>query len=111
MAGPETLSVVATTADLLFRHGQTTVSTEELVERLARRFGYEASLFLRWGELRLRLDRGDEHLECLLPTAPISIDMNKVAFLLVSSSAVSSHRYRNGFGCRLRPSALLRSCR
>ena len=81
MAGPEILKVVATAADILLRNGQTTAWTEELVEGLARRFGYEASLLFRWGELRVRLDRGDEQLKVLLPTVPMGIDMNKVALV------------------------------
>ncbi|HWW81852.1 MAG TPA: threonine/serine exporter family protein [Steroidobacteraceae bacterium] len=87
MSAPSTtpttaLQLTAAAAALLFENGQTTERTIDDARRLARSLGIDADIFLRWGELIVRLTGDAGAQERVIAAAPTGVDMGKVAATL-----------------------------
>ena len=76
------LQLTADAAVLLFENGQTTERTIDDARRLAKSLGFGADVFLRWGELIIRLTGDAAVQERVIAAAPTSVDMGKVAATL-----------------------------
>jgi len=75
--------LTADAAVLLFENGQTTERTVEGARRVATVLGFEADVFLRWGEVLIRLERSEAgSTERVIAAAPVGVDMGKVAVTL-----------------------------
>jgi len=76
------LQLIADAATLLFENGQTTERTLDDARRLAKSLGFGADIFLRWGELIVRLTGDAAAQERVIAAAPTGVDMGKVAATL-----------------------------
>jgi uncharacterized membrane protein YjjP (DUF1212 family) len=75
--------LTADTAVLLFENGQTTERTVESARKVAAALGFAADVYLRWGEVYVRLEGGEAGpQERLSAAAPLGVDMGKVAATL-----------------------------
>src|SRR5271155_4427097 len=72
------LALLSLGAKLLFQNGQTTQSTTTAVTRLGMAMGHRALLFLRWGEICIRLDGPAGGPHEIVDATPAGVDMNKV---------------------------------
>jgi uncharacterized membrane protein YjjP (DUF1212 family) len=72
------LALLASSAEQLFRNGQTTQSTMTTVTRLASALGRRALLFPRWGEIIIRIDGPAGGSQEIVGATPAAVDMNKV---------------------------------
>ena len=71
--------LTADAAALLFKNGQTTERTIESARRVAKSFGFDADVSLRWGEVIVRLESESRPYELAVAADPIGVDMAKVA--------------------------------
>jgi uncharacterized membrane protein YjjP (DUF1212 family) len=77
------LQLTADAAVLLFENGQTTKRTVEGARRVAAALGFDADVFLRWGEVLIRFERGEVRSpDRVIAAAPVGVDMGKVAATL-----------------------------
>jgi uncharacterized membrane protein YjjP (DUF1212 family) len=75
--------LTADTAVLLFESGQTTERTVASTRKVAAALGFAAEVYLRWGEVHVRLEGGETGpQERLIAAAPLGVDMGKVAATL-----------------------------
>ena len=89
-AGATALQLTADAAVLLFENGQTTERTIEGARRVATALGYDAAVFLRWGEMFIRLESdaaGSQ--ERVIAAAPVGVDMGKVAATVATIEELS----------------------
>jgi uncharacterized membrane protein YjjP (DUF1212 family) len=66
----------------LFENGQTTERTIESARRVATSLGFDAEVFLRWGEVTVSLEGDGGSRERVIAAAPVGVDMGKVAATL-----------------------------
>jgi uncharacterized membrane protein YjjP (DUF1212 family) len=79
-------------AELLFVNGQTTQRTAITVRRLSTAFHFRTEIFLRWGELTVRLwDRGTPR-DAIAAVAPTNVDMGKVAATMKMIDGLAERR-------------------
>jgi uncharacterized membrane protein YjjP (DUF1212 family) len=71
----DALELTATTAELLFKNGQTTLRTETGARRLARALGLSADIQLRWGEIAITANDAERFRQA----RPVGVDMGKVS--------------------------------
>jgi uncharacterized membrane protein YjjP (DUF1212 family) len=71
------LDWIAAVARLLFINGQTTESTRVAVVRLGQALEVEASLLVRWGELVVQANSGQD--STVIAADPLGVDMKRVA--------------------------------
>ncbi len=76
------IQLTADAAVALFENGQTTQRTIESAHRVAKALGFEAHAYLRWGEVRVRLDGKAGPRETVIAAEPVGVDMGKVAATL-----------------------------
>jgi uncharacterized membrane protein YjjP (DUF1212 family) len=73
------LSLLFQAAELLFLNGQTTQRTATAVRQIGAALHFRSDVFLRWGELTVRLwDRG-KPFDAIAAVAPTNVDMGKVS--------------------------------
>jgi uncharacterized membrane protein YjjP (DUF1212 family) len=73
------LKLLLEAAELLFVNGQTSQRTATAVRRMGAALGFRTDVFLRWGELAVRLrDCATPH-DVIAAVAPTSVDMGKVS--------------------------------
>jgi uncharacterized membrane protein YjjP (DUF1212 family) len=78
-AAVDVKSLLVQAAELLFLNGQTTQRTVTTVRQLGTAFQFRTDVFLRWGELTVRLwDRGTP-VEDIAAVAPTNVDMGKAS--------------------------------
>jgi uncharacterized membrane protein YjjP (DUF1212 family) len=77
------LQLTADAAVLLFENGQTTERTVESARKVAAALGFAAEVYLRWGEVLIRLEGGVAAAqERVFAAAPLGVDMGKVTATL-----------------------------
>lgn len=76
------LDLTAQVATLLYVNGQTTQRVERESERLARALGFDAALFVRWGELTVRISQRGNPESAIVAAVPAGVDMRKVTAVL-----------------------------
>jgi uncharacterized membrane protein YjjP (DUF1212 family) len=74
--------LTADAAVLLFENGQTTERTIESARRVATTLGFAADVYLRWGEVLVRLESPSGPHERVIAANPVGVDMGKVAATL-----------------------------
>jgi uncharacterized membrane protein YjjP (DUF1212 family) len=74
--------LTAAAAVLLFENGQTTERTIESARRVATTLGFAADVYLRWGEVLVRLESPSGPHERVIAANPVGVDMGKVAATL-----------------------------
>ena len=86
------LNLISTSAELLFRNGQSTERMIEASERLARAVAYRGSVFPRWGELAVQIedDAGSRHE--IVAALPAGMDMSKVTATMAAIDEVCDGR-------------------
>jgi uncharacterized membrane protein YjjP (DUF1212 family) len=77
-----TFQLTSEAAVLLFENGQTTERTIESARRVAQALGFDAHLYLRWGEVRVRLESPSGPHERVIAANPVGVDMGKVTATL-----------------------------
>ena len=86
------LKLISSSAELLFRNGQSTERMIEASERLARALAYRGSVFPRWGELAVQIedDAGSRHE--IVAALPAGMDMSKVTATMAAIDKVCDGR-------------------
>jgi uncharacterized membrane protein YjjP (DUF1212 family) len=86
------LKLISSSAELLFRNGQSTERMIEASERLARAVAYRGSVFPRWGELAVQIedDAGSRHE--IVAALPAGMDMSKVTATMAAIDKVCDGR-------------------
>jgi uncharacterized membrane protein YjjP (DUF1212 family) len=82
------LKLISSSAELLFRNGQSTERMIEASERLAKALAYRGSVFPRWGELAVQIedDAGSRHE--IVAALPAGMDMSKVTATMAAIDKV-----------------------
>lgn len=78
-ASAEEVALISLGARLLFENGQSTEKIATALDQLAEAFGFRATVFPRWGDLTIRIDDGNGSRHEILASAPVGVDMHKVA--------------------------------
>lgn len=86
------LDLTARVAALLFVNGQTTERVQLETGRIARALGFDASIFVRWGELTIRFDQPGERRSAVVAAVPAGVDMRKVTAVLEMIDEASGGR-------------------
>ena len=86
------LDLISTSARLLFENGQTTERIVTTSEQLAEALGFRATLFPRWGELGLRIERDVGSRYEIMAAEPAGMDMNKVTATMAAIDKVGDGR-------------------
>jgi len=86
------LNLISSSAELLFRNGQSTERMIEASERLAKALAYRGSVFPRWGELAVQIedDAGSRHE--IVAALPAGMDMSKVTAAMAAIDKVCDGR-------------------
>jgi uncharacterized membrane protein YjjP (DUF1212 family) len=86
------LKLISSSAELLFRNGQSTERMIEASERLAKALAYRGSVFPRWGELAVQIedDAGSRHE--MVAALPAGMDMSKVTATMAAIDKVCDGR-------------------
>jgi uncharacterized membrane protein YjjP (DUF1212 family) len=86
------LNLISSSAELLFRNGQSTERMIEASERLAKALAYRGSVFPRWGELAVQIedDAGSRHE--IVAALPAGMDMSKVTATMAAIDKVCDGR-------------------
>lgn len=79
VASAEELALISLSARLLFENGQSTEKVVAALDQLANALGFRATVFPRWGELSVLINDGNGSRPEILATAPVGVDMRKVA--------------------------------
>ncbi len=74
--------LTAAAAVLLFENGQTSERTVEGARHVAVALGFDADVFLRWGEVLVRLESPTGAQERVVAASPVGVDMGKVTATL-----------------------------
>jgi uncharacterized membrane protein YjjP (DUF1212 family) len=77
-----TFDLMLQSARLLFANGQTTETLVSALHGLAVTGGFQAAIFVEWGELRIRLENGLGSYSKTISVDPAGVDMSKVSATL-----------------------------
>ena len=101
-----TLSLLVQAAELLFLNGQTTQRTAMVVRQIGTALHFRTDVFLRWGELTVRLWDHGAPRDAVAAVAPTSVDMGKVSATMKIVDGLAARRLEAGA-----VSAMLRAIR
>jgi uncharacterized membrane protein YjjP (DUF1212 family) len=82
------LNLILTSAELLFKNGQSTERVIGASERLAEALAYRASVFPRWGELVVRIEDEAGSRHEIVAALPAGMDMSKVTATMAAIDKV-----------------------
>ena len=78
-ARPATLDLMLRSGKLLFANGQTTEKIVFALNKLATAGGLQATIFVEWGELTVRVENNGDSYSETIAVEPAGVDMSKVS--------------------------------